>query len=157
RNVVIDQDLAVGQSVSDARRARADGKMMDQDVRHVALLDQVAIVAGLIFEARICGLNEDVRFETGRTQHALNAQHFVADGIAIAEGGQHLVNLLLLQISTGPNGRSARTSFADRRSLRRLANQPGSGSMPLPWNPRASSSFTCARMSRYFCSITGHA
>ena len=33
RNVVIDENLAVGQSVSDARRARADGKMMDQDVR----------------------------------------------------------------------------------------------------------------------------
>ncbi len=121
--------------MKEGRHMMADGKMMNQDVRRVALLDQVAIVTGLILQARIGGLNEDVRFEAGRAQHALNAEHFVADGVAIPERGQHLVNFLLLQFSTGPDGRSARTSFAGRRSLRRLANQPGSGSMPLPRNP----------------------
>ena len=38
RDVVVDEDLPIGQRVGDARRARADRKMMDQDVRRVALL-----------------------------------------------------------------------------------------------------------------------
>ena len=40
----------------------------------------------------IRGLDEDVRFESGLSQHALNAEHFVADRITVAERGQHLMD-----------------------------------------------------------------
>ena len=132
RDVVIDENLAIGKRVGDARCARADREMMDQDVRRVALLDQVAVVAGLIFEAGIGGLNENVGLESRAAKHALDAEDFVADGVAVAEGGEHLMDFLFAQFSTGPNGSSARTSLAGRRVLRRFANQPGSGSIPLP-------------------------
>ncbi len=130
---------------------------MNQDVRWVALQDEVAIVARPVFEARIGRLNENVGLEARATEHALDAEHFVADGIAVAEGCENLVDLRLCQFSTGPNGSSASTSLAGRSSFRRFANQPGSGSIPGVDAPLASSSFNRARISRYFCSMTGQA
>src|SRR5215216_2274366 len=130
---------------------------MDQDVRRIALLDQVPVIASLIFHSRIRSLNEDVRFEASAAEDALDAEHFMPDRIAVPERGEHLVDLRLSQFSTGPDGSSARMSLAGRSSLRHFANQPGSGSGARTSAPRASSSFNCARMSRYFCSITGHA
>ena len=158
RDVVIDENLPIGQRVGDAGCARADREVMDQDVRRIARLDQVAVVARLIFEPGIGRLHEDVGLEPGSAKNALDAEHFVADGVAIAEGCEHLMDLLVCQFSTGPKGSSARTSLAGRRSLRRFANQPGSGSMPLPESAAAHPlPSDCASMSRYFCSITGHA
>ena len=157
RDVVVHENLAIRQRVRDARCARPDREVMNQDVRRVALLDEVAVVARLIFEAGIGRLNENVRLEPRAAKHALDAEHFVPDGIAVAEGGEHLVDFLRCQFSTGPNGSSASTSLAGRRTLRRFASQPGSGSIPRRDTPLASSSFNRARMSRYFCSMTGHA
>src|SRR5687767_3339561 len=131
--------------------------MMYQDVGGVALTDEVPIVAGSVFESRIGRLNENVGLEARATEHALDAEHFVADGIAVAEGCENLMDFRLCQCSTGPNGSSDRTSLAARSSFRRFANQPGSGSIPGVAAPRASSSFNCASTSRYFCSMTGQA
>ena len=44
RDVVVHEDLAVGKRVGDARGARPDREVVNQDVRRVALLDQVAVV-----------------------------------------------------------------------------------------------------------------
>src|SRR5687768_9920355 len=103
---------------------------MNQDVRRIAFLNQVAIVARLIFETRIRCLDEDVRREPRAAQHALNAEYFMPDGVAVPERREHLVDFLLLQFNTGPKGSSASTSLAGRSTVRHFANQPGSGSIP---------------------------
>ena len=59
--------------------------------------------------------------------------------------------------NTGPNGSAPSTSLAGGSDLRRFPSHPGSGSIPRTAAPLASLSFNCARISRYFCSITGHA
>ena len=125
RDVVVDENLSIGQRVCDARGPGADRKMMDQDVRRVAFLDEVAVVARAIFEPRVGGLNEDVGLEAGAAERPLDAEHFVADGIAIAERRENLMNLRLDQFNTGPDGSSASTSAAGRNVFRRRANQPG--------------------------------
>src|SRR5688572_11086560 len=103
---------------------------MDQDVRGVAFLNQVTVVARLIFETRIGGLDEDVRLESSAAQHALNAEYFMPDGVAVPERREHLVDFLHLQFNTGPKGSSASTSLAGRSTARHFANHPGSGSIP---------------------------
>ena len=133
RDVVVDENLAIGQRVGDARCARADREVMNQDVRRVALLDEVAIVARLIFEAGIGRLNENVGLEARAAEHALDAEHFVADGIAVAEGCEHLVDFRLCQFSTGPNGSSASTSLAGRSILAPLREPARLGIHPPAW------------------------
>ena len=152
-DVVVDENLSIGQRVCDARGSGTDRKMMNQDVRRVAFLDQVVVVARAIFEPRVGGLHEDVGLEAGAAERPLDAEHFVADGIAIAERCENLVNFRLDQFNTGPDGSAARTSAAGRNVFRRRANQPGCESC------RATAPSCCSRasISRYFCSMTCHA
>ena len=58
----------------------------------MAGVGQVAIVQRQVFEPRIRGLDEDLRLVSGTAQHALDAQHFVTDGVAVAKGREHLMN-----------------------------------------------------------------
>ena len=66
--------------------------MVDQDVVGMAGVGQIAIVLRQMLEPRIGGLDEDLRLVAGAAQHALDAQHFVADRIAVAEGREHLMD-----------------------------------------------------------------
>ena len=159
RDVVVDENLPIGKRVGDARGARADREMMNQDVRRVALLDQVAIVPRQVFEARIGRLDEDVGLEAGAAQHALDAEHFVADGVAIAERGEHLMDLLLLSIQhrSRTEARPARRWQAGGPCAASRAIPVRAPSRPAGCAACASSSFNCASTSRYFCSMTGHA
>src|SRR5689334_15938491 len=110
--------------------------MMEQQVVRMAGVDQLAIVAGLRLEPVVCGLDEDVRRVTGGAQHPLNAEDFVADGVAVAEGREHLVDADHARLrpaasydaTAGPVGSCATTASAGGRSWRRRSNQPGSGS-----------------------------
>ena len=104
---------------------------MNQDVRRVALVYQIPVVARLVFETRIRGLDEDVRLEAGPAKNALDTEYFVADGVSIAERRKYLMDFLRLQFNTGPDGSSVSTSAAGRNDRRRLSSQPGSGSMPV--------------------------
>ena len=67
--------------------------MVKQQVVAAAEIDQLPIIAGLRLEPVVGGLDEDLGFIPGIVQHALDAQHLVADGIAIAERCQHLMDL----------------------------------------------------------------
>ena len=53
---------------------------------------QLAVIDREIFEARVGGLDEDLRLVAGGAQHALDAEHLVADGVAVAERGEDLMN-----------------------------------------------------------------
>ena len=117
----------------------------------MAEVDQLAIVARLRLEAVIGGLDEDLRLVAGAAQHALDAEHFVADGVAVAERGEHLVDPDHPRLPAGPFGSFARTSCAAGRSWRRRSNQPGSGSAL----GAAASFFSRSNISRYLRSITG--
>ena len=92
RDVVIDQHHPIGQRVGDARCARSDREVMDQDVVGMAGLGQFAVVDREILEARIGGLDEDLRLIPRLSQYPLNGDDLVTDGIAIPEGRQHLVH-----------------------------------------------------------------
>ena len=103
---------------------------MKQDVRGVALVYEIPVVARLLFEPRIRSLDEDVGLEAGPAKNALDTEDFVADGVAIAERRKYLMDFLRLQFNTGPDGSSVNTSAAGRNDRRRLSSQPGSGSIP---------------------------
>ena len=74
--------------------------------------------------------------------NGLDPEHLVADGVAVAERRQHLVDarragsgrahcrLAAARLATaGPDGTSARMPAAGRSVFLRLANQPGRGSI----------------------------
>ena len=126
-------------------------KVMQQQVVRMAEVDQLAVVAGLRLEPVIGRLDEDLRLVSGGAQHALDAQHFVADRVAVPQRGEHLVDPDHPRLPTGPFGSFARTSWAAGRSWRRRSNQPGSGSAA----GGAPSFFRRSNISRYFRSITG--
>ena len=92
RDVVVDEDHPPRQRVGDARGARSDREVVDEDGLGRRLVDQVAIVAGQVLEPRVGGLDEDVRAVAGGAQHLLDAEHLVADGVAVAERRQHLMD-----------------------------------------------------------------
>ena len=58
----------------------------------MARAEQIAIVERQILEPRVGGLDEDLRLVAGRAQHALDAEHLVADRVAVAERRQHLMD-----------------------------------------------------------------
>ena len=58
----------------------------------MAGVGQIAVVDGQVLEPRIGGLDEDLRLVSGGAQHALDAQHLVTDGVAVAEGREHLMH-----------------------------------------------------------------
>ena len=155
RDVVIDERHPIGQRVRGARGLRAEREMVQQQVVGMAGVDQLAVVARQRLEPVVGGLDEDLRFVAGAAQHALDAEHLVADRVAVAERREHLVD------------RGSR-----RASRRRPARQPGerppaAGRQILRGAGRTSraadrsaggaggSFFSRSNMSRYFRSITG--
>ena len=125
--------------------------MVQQQVVAMAEVDQLAVVARQRLEPVVGGLDENLRLVAGRAQHALDAEHLVADRVAVAQRGEHLVDPDHACLPAGPFGSFARTSCAAGRSWRRRSNQPGSGS---PSGPGVSL-FSRSNMSRYFRSMTG--
>jgi hypothetical protein len=65
---------------------------VNQDVVGVARIFQIGIVPRQILDTRFRRLDEDLRFVAGAAQHALDTQHFVTDGVAVAKGREHLMN-----------------------------------------------------------------
>ena len=92
RDVVIDERHPIGQRERGPRRLRADREMMEQQVVGMAGVDQLAVVARQRLEPRVGGLDEDLRLVAGAAQHALDAEHLVADRVAVAERREHLVD-----------------------------------------------------------------
>jgi hypothetical protein len=66
--------------------------MVNQDVVGVADIPQLAVVTRQVLDARLCRLDEDIRLVAGAAEDALNAEDFVANRVAIAERGQHLMD-----------------------------------------------------------------
>ena len=128
---------------------------MQQQVVGVARVHQLAVVAREILEPRVRRLDEDLRLVAGRAQHALDAEHLVADGVAVPERGEHLVDGRARHASTAPAGTPAATSAAGGSVRRRRAKNPGSGSIGARGVSRSRSSRSS--MSRYFRSMTGQA
>ena len=157
RDVVVDENLPIGKRVGDARGARADREVMNQDVRRLALRDEVAIVARLIFEAGIGRLNEDVGLESRTAKHALDAEHFVADGVAVAEGREHLMDFRLVSIQHRSEWQLRQHVVGRPQVFAPFREPTRFGIHSRVDEPRASSSVNCARTSRYFCSMTGQA
>jgi hypothetical protein len=116
RDVVVDERHPVGQRERRPRRLRAEREMMQQQVVAMAEVDELAIVARQRLEPVVGGLDEDFRFVPRGAQHALDAEHFVADGVAVAECRQHLVDRHQPRLPAGPFGSFARTSSAAGRS-----------------------------------------
>src|SRR5262249_47227712 len=103
----------------------------------------------------------------GGTQHALDPEHLVTDGVAVAERGQDLMNPDHARLrgasswlgragrawsSAGPFGRPARTSHADGMSWRRRSAQPGA-TIPAC---AGGACFSRSNISRYLRSMTFH-
>ena len=110
----------------------------------MAGVDQLAVVARQRLEAVVGGLDEDLRLVSGRAQHALDAEHLVADGVAVAERREHLVD----RGSRASPGRSPSAAWRARprpagRSWRRRSNQPGSGSIASRRRSPSSAARTC--------------
>ncbi len=93
RDVVVDQRHPVGQSERHPRGPRADREMVDQQVVGMAGVGQVAVVDGEVLQPRVSRLDEDLGLVARAAQHALDAEHFVADRVAVAERREHLVHL----------------------------------------------------------------
>jgi hypothetical protein len=74
---------------------------MDEDVVRIAGVGQLAVVDGQILEARIGRLHEHIGLVTGRAKYPLNPEHLVADGVAVAERRQYLVDCYRHRIDAG--------------------------------------------------------
>ena len=127
--------------------------MVEEQVVGMAGVHQLAVVAGHRLEPVIGGFDENLRFVAGRAEHALDAEHFMADGVAVAERRQHLVDPAsrshlpagpLRQLGQHVLPRPADPGAADRTS-RAADRSPAAGV----------SFFSRSNMSRYFRSITG--
>ena len=93
RDVVVDEDHLRGRGIRDPRRLRPDRKVMDEKIVGSDRVFQLAIVARQRLELRVRGLDEDVGRMAGRQQRALDAQHLVADRVAVAQRREDLVDL----------------------------------------------------------------
>ena len=80
----------------------------------MAGVHELAVVAGQRFEALVGRFDEDIRFVSGAAKDALDAEDLVADRIAVAEGGQNLVNPdhARLRMSRGARGLDRRSEGA---------------------------------------------
>ena len=113
---------------------------------------------GEILEPLVRGLDEDVRLVAGAAQHALDAEHLVADRIAVSERGQHLMDgaARLMTAEHGSVGMRARRDVGGGRQFApapAAREEPGSGSIGCA----AAVARQRSNMSRYLRSITGHA
>src|SRR5580765_2011985 len=129
--------------------------MVEQQVVRTARVDQIAVVVGQILEPRVRRLHEDLRVVAGRAQHALDAQHLVADGVAVTERGEHLVDRTDAHGLTAPAGTRPSTSSAAGTVRALRAKKPGSGSTAGAADAPLADNWL--NTSRYLRSITGHA
>ena len=97
----------------------------------MAGVGQVAIVQRQVLEPRIGGLDEDLRLVSGRAQHALDAQHLVTDGIAVAKGREHLMDGEAPCVSAAPPPPPPAAAGA-RRFGRRRRRIAAASLRPLP-------------------------
>src|SRR6185436_5277886 len=106
-------------------------EMVQQQVVGMAVVHQLAKVARQRLEARVGGFDEDLGFVAGAAQHPLNAEHLMADRVAVAERREHLVDANHARIRSWAEafGSRSSTSWAGARSSRRRSLLPGSGSM----------------------------
>ena len=125
RDVVVDERHPIGQRIGDPRGARSNREVMEQQVVGTARVQQIAIVVGQILEPRVGRLDEDLRIVAGRAQDALDAEHLVPDGVAVAERRQHLVDGTKAHRRTAPGGTPASTSAAAGRLRARLREEAG--------------------------------
>ena len=100
-DVVVHKHHPVGKRERHPRCSGTDGEVMNENVVRVTLGEQVAIVLGQVFHARVGGLHIDPRVVAGRAEDALYAERFVADRIAIAQRRQNLVELGLVGSESG--------------------------------------------------------
>ena len=123
----------------------------------MAEVDQLAIVARQRLEPVVGGLDEDLRLVAGGAQDALDAEHLVADRVAVPERGEHLVNpdhaaSLPRQGPSPAIGSLARTSCGGRQILAAAIEPAG---QRIDARGAGVSFFSRSNMSRYFRSITG--
>ena len=117
-------------------------------------VDHFLVIDRQIFQPRVRCFHDDLGLVAGGAKRAADAEHLVADGVAVAERGEDLMDARLHGYrSTGPFGAAFTASAAGGRLLARRANQPGSGSIAV----LAGSFFKRSNISRYFRSITGQA
>ena len=65
---------------------------MQEQVVGTTGVDQLPVVAGQRFEAAVRRFHEDIGLVARVSQHPLDAEHFVADRVAVPERRQHLVH-----------------------------------------------------------------
>jgi hypothetical protein len=66
--------------------------VVQQKVACFNLVHHVAVIRGFVFQSRVRGFHVDTRFHTCSAQHAADAEHRVADRIAVAKRRQHLMD-----------------------------------------------------------------
>src|SRR6187401_842135 len=103
--------------------------MVEQQVVRTARIDQIAVVVGQVLEPGVRRLDEGLRVVAGRAQDPLDAEHLVADGVAVAERGKHLVDGADAHGLTAPAGMRSSTSSAAGTVRALRAKKPGSGSI----------------------------
>ena len=91
-NVVINERHPIGQRKRRAGGLRRQREVVQQQIVGVAVVDEVPVVDRHRLEPWVGGLDEDLRFITGRAKDPLNAEYLVADGIAVAQRGKHLMD-----------------------------------------------------------------
>ncbi len=100
RDVVIHERHAAGKRKRRARGARSEGEMVDQQIVVADLPHHVPVINGEIFEPRVCRFDDDLGLEAGGEKGPANAQHLVADGVAVSKRRQNLVHARPAIIST---------------------------------------------------------
>src|SRR5579871_1281970 len=126
--------------------------MVDEQIVRPDLTHHVPVVDREILQPRVRRLDDDFRFVAGRAERAADADDLVADGVAVTERGENLVDARGHYCTTGPDGAAWRTDAAAGTVRLRRAKKPGSGS-----SGGAGVRDSCSNMSRYLRSMTGHA
>src|SRR5690606_10259981 len=114
---------------------------MDEDVVFADVADRIAIVDRLVLESSIRGFDDDFGLVTGGAQDTADAEHFMADGVAVAERREHLMDAHHVTL---------RGRMEERRQCRPLARRSVGGARTsleaVPW--RAAVPWSAARTCR---------
>jgi hypothetical protein len=92
RDVVVDQRHPIRERKCSPRSFGTQRKVVEQQLVRSAEVHQLAVVSSLRLEAIVCSLDEDLRVVSMGPQHPLNAEHLVADRIAVAKCGENLMD-----------------------------------------------------------------
>ena len=133
---------------------------MDEHVVGADPAHHVAVVGGQVLEAAIGSLDENLGLVAGAVQHALDAEHFVADGVAVAQRREYLVDVTFhaeFLAHDRADGILARISSAGGRFASSAARKTLAGARTSHRRRGPEPVSNCSNMSRYFFSITGHA